>query len=85
MRLSALIPREPRIYLVECSREAEIEEDKYGNQAMIGGLFHHFCCQICYLKGKTQHLVYKDETRKILVCPNCRNETPAPEVKRGNA
>jgi hypothetical protein len=80
-RLSALIFSKPRICLVECSREAEKEEDKYGNIVMIGKLYHDYCCQDCSPKGKTQYLEFKDETRKILVCPNCGKETPAPEVK----
>ena len=81
VRLFALIPKKPRIHLVECSKEAEKEEDKYGNRAMIGSLYRNYCCQYCSPKGKTQYLEYKDETKKILVCPNCGKETPAPEVK----
>jgi hypothetical protein len=75
------LPSLPGIYLFKCSREAEKEEDKYGNLAMIGGLYRDYCCQFCSPKGKTQYLEFKDETRKILVCPNCGKETPAPEVK----
>lgn len=81
MRLIALISGKTRIHIIECSKKAEKEEDKYGNRAKIGKLYHDYCCQDCSPNGKTQFLVYKDETRKILVCPNCGKETPAPEVK----
>ena len=80
-----LIPskQQPRIHLIECSRKAEKEEDKYGNLAMIGGLYRDYCCQDCSPKGETQFLEHKDKTRKILVCPKCGKETPAPEIKQG--
>lgn len=79
MRLLVSLQRKPRIYIVKCSKKAEREEDKYGNFALIGNLYRNFCCQFCSPKGETQYLYYKDETRKILVCPKCGKETPAPE------